>query len=45
MTVDTKGTAITEFGIGLVERRALMDRGRHTADEFLRQRAQQLSPV
>jgi NTE family protein len=43
MTVDTKGTAITEFGIGPVERRELMERGGQTAREFLRHREQQLS--
>jgi NTE family protein len=45
MTVDTKGTAITEFGIGLVERRALIERGAETAREFLRHREQQLSRI
>ena len=38
MTVDTAGTAITEFGIGLVERRSLMERGGQAAREFLRNR-------
>jgi NTE family protein len=38
MTVDTRGTAITEFGIGLVERRVLIDRGGAAAREFLRNR-------
>jgi len=38
MTVDTKGTAITEFGIGPVERADLIARGAETAREFLRQR-------
>lgn len=36
MTVDTKGTAITEFGIGPVERADLVQRGELTAHEFLR---------
>jgi NTE family protein len=36
MTVDTKGTAITEFGIGPVERAELVARGEQTAREFLR---------
>jgi NTE family protein len=36
MTVDTKGTAITEFGIGPVERAELVARGEQTAVEFLR---------
>jgi NTE family protein len=36
MTVDTKGTAITEFGIGPVERADLLTRGEQTAREFLR---------
>jgi NTE family protein len=39
MTVDTKGTAITEFGIGPVERADLLGRGEETARDFLRQRA------
>jgi NTE family protein len=39
MTVDTKGTAITEFGIGPVERADLIARGAETAREFLRERA------
>ena len=38
MTVDTKGTAITDFGIGLVERRQLIERGGQTAREFLANR-------
>ena len=38
MTVDTRGTSITEFGIGLVERRVLMHRGEEAAREFLRGR-------
>jgi NTE family protein len=38
MTVDTKGTAITEFGIGPVERADLLARGVEAAREFLRQR-------
>ena len=40
MTVDTKGTAITEFGIGPVERADLIARGAETAREFLRRRTQ-----
>jgi NTE family protein len=36
MTVDTKGTAITEFGIGPVQRADLIQRGEQTAGEFLR---------
>lgn len=36
MTVDTKGTAITEFGIGPVERADLIRRGERAAGEFLR---------
>jgi NTE family protein len=36
MTVDTKGTAITEFGVGPVERAELVARGEQTAGEFLR---------
>ena len=43
MTVDTRGTAITEFGIGPVERHELIDRGEVTAREFLRERAQRLA--
>ena len=39
MTVDTRGTAITEFGIGPVERADLVGRGEETAREFLRRRA------
>jgi NTE family protein len=39
MTVDTHGTAITEFGIGPVERADLIARGEETAREFLRRRA------
>jgi NTE family protein len=38
MTVDTKGTAITDFGIGLVERRQLIERGGQTVREFLANR-------
>jgi NTE family protein len=38
MTVDTRGTAITEFDIGDTERQVLVDRGRQAAREFLRQR-------
>jgi NTE family protein len=40
MTIDTKGTAITEFGIGPVERADLIARGQEAAREFLRQRSQ-----
>jgi NTE family protein len=36
MTVDTKGTTITEFGIGPVERADLIRRGEQAAGEFLR---------
>jgi NTE family protein len=36
LTVDTSGTAITEFGIGAREKAALVDRGRSAAREFLR---------
>jgi NTE family protein len=39
MTIDTRGTPITEFGIGPVERRELIARGEETAREFLRTRA------
>jgi NTE family protein len=39
MTVDTRGTAITEFGIGPVERADLLARGEEAAREFLRERA------
>ena len=38
MTVDTRGTSITQFGIHLVERRALIERGGAAAREFLRTR-------
>jgi len=38
MTVDTRGTSITEFGIHLLERRALIERGGAAAREFLRTR-------
>ena len=38
MTVDTSGTAITEFGIGSTERGKLIARGGDTAREFLRNR-------
>lgn len=43
MTVDTSGTAITEFGIGPVERRELMDRGAQSARAFLREQAPRLA--
>jgi NTE family protein len=36
MTVDTSGTAITEFGIGARKKGGLVDRGRAAAAEFLR---------
>jgi NTE family protein len=35
MTVDTRGTAITEFGIGPTKRRQLIERGREAARLFL----------
>lgn len=38
MTVDTSGTAITEFGIGAKEKVELIERGRDTAKDFLRDR-------
>jgi NTE family protein len=38
MTVDTRGTAITEFGIGPVERRELIERGKEAARDFLQRR-------
>jgi NTE family protein len=38
MTVDTRGTAITEFGIGAAERRDLIARGEQAARDFLRRR-------
>jgi NTE family protein len=39
MTVDTAGTAITEFGIGSEERRRLIEQGELTARDFLGRRA------
>jgi NTE family protein len=39
MTVDTRGTAITEFGIGATERRELIERGQEAARTFLRDRS------
>ncbi|TFV92792.1 Patatin [Blastococcus sp. CT_GayMR20] len=39
MTVDTAGTAITEFGIGPEERRRLIEQGEQTARDFLGRRA------
>jgi NTE family protein len=36
MTVDTSGTAITEFGIGAREKAELLERGRTAARDFLR---------
>jgi NTE family protein len=41
MTVDTSGTAITEFGIGAKERAELIERGRTAARDFLRARERQ----
>lgn len=38
MTVDTRGTAITEFGIGDRERQELIGRGQEAARDFLRRR-------
>jgi NTE family protein len=43
MTVDTRGTAITEFGIGDAERQELIGRGGRAAREFLRTLEQQVS--
>jgi NTE family protein len=43
MTVDTAGTAITEFTIGPSERAELIERGERTAAEFLRNRERQLA--
>ena len=43
MTVDTRGTAITEFGIGPAERGELIDRGGAAAAEFLREQAARLA--
>ena len=39
MTIDTRGTTITDFDIGPVQRRELIARGEQTAREFLRRRA------
>jgi NTE family protein len=39
MTVETRGTSITEFGIGPVQRQELIARGEECAREFLRERA------
>ena len=39
MTIDTRGTAITEFGIGPEERRRLIEQGEQTARDFLGRRA------
>jgi hypothetical protein len=36
MTVDTSGTAITEFGIGERKKAELVERGRTAARDFLR---------
>ena len=44
MTVDTSGTAITEFGIGATERGALIARGGDAAHEFLRGRQRRHRP-
>ena len=38
MTVDTKGTAITEFGISAKKRAALIERGEQAARDFLARR-------
>jgi NTE family protein len=38
MTVDTRGTAITEFGISAKKRAALIERGEQAARDFLRRR-------
>jgi NTE family protein len=43
MTVDTKGTTITEFGISAAERRVLVERGQQAARTFLRNR--ELTPA
>jgi NTE family protein len=40
MTVDTRGTTITEFGIGRAERLQLVERGHQAARAFLQIRAQ-----
>ena len=37
MTIDTRGTTITEFGIGADERRELLQRGEQCARDFLEQ--------
>jgi NTE family protein len=42
MTVDTRGTAITEFGIGATERGELVERGQQAARDFLRDRERRL---
>jgi hypothetical protein len=42
MTIDTRGTAITAFGIGREERSGLIARGEETARTFLRDRAPRL---
>ena len=45
MTVDTRGTKITEFRIGGAERDALLERGRQAARSFLeRWERQQSAP-
>jgi NTE family protein len=43
MTVDTTGTSITDFDIGPVERRELIERGARCAHDFLRTRAPDLT--
>jgi NTE family protein len=43
MTIDTRGTAITEFGIGPAERTELIDRGGVAAAAFLREQADRLA--
>ncbi len=43
MTVDTRGTAITEFGIGPAERAELIDRGGVAAAAFLHEQADRLA--
>jgi NTE family protein len=44
MTVDTRGTEITEFRMGDAERNALLDRGQQAARSFLERWEQQHSP-
>jgi hypothetical protein len=45
MTVDTTGTAITEFDIGAKEKVELIERGRDAARDFLRDRARRPTPA